>query len=51
MPGFSGALTDPQIVALAGYVRAHFSRRPPWTDVAAVLADVRRGEAQAKEAP
>jgi len=45
MPGFSGALTDPQIVALVEYVRAHFSRRPPWPNVAQTLAVLRGKEA------
>lgn len=51
MPGFSGTLTDPQIVALTEYVRTHYSRRPPWTGVAAALADIRHKQAPAKEAP
>jgi mono/diheme cytochrome c family protein len=42
MPGFSGALTDRQIVALATYVRAHFSDRPQWPDVAGTLMQIRR---------
>lgn len=51
MPGFSGALTDPQIVALATYVRSHYSRQPAWPNVAAALADVRRRQTPAMEAP
>jgi mono/diheme cytochrome c family protein len=42
MPGFSGALTDDQIVALAGYVRAHFSSKPQWSGIAERLAQARR---------
>ncbi|HZT24255.1 MAG TPA: cytochrome c [Pseudolabrys sp.] len=37
MPGFAGALTDAQIIALAAYVRAQFSRAGPWTHVAETL--------------
>jgi mono/diheme cytochrome c family protein len=51
MPGFSGALTDPQIVALATYVRSHYSRQPAWPNVAAALADVRRRPSPAMETP
>jgi mono/diheme cytochrome c family protein len=51
MPGFSGALTDPQIVALVDYVRAHYSRGQAWPNIAATLADVRRNPTPAMEAP
>ena len=51
MPGFSGALTDPQIVALATYVRSHYSRQPAWPNVAAALADVRRRPSPVMETP
>ena len=51
MPGFSGALTDPQIVALATYVRSHYSRQPAWPNVAAALADVRHRQTPAMESP
>jgi mono/diheme cytochrome c family protein len=33
MPAFDGTLTDAQIVALASYVRAHYSRQPAWTGI------------------
>jgi mono/diheme cytochrome c family protein len=42
MPGFSGALTDRQIVALATYARAHFSDKPQWSDIAGTLTKIRR---------
>ena len=42
MPGFSTALTDAQIVALATYVRGHFSDKPQWTGIDARLAQARR---------
>jgi mono/diheme cytochrome c family protein len=30
MPGFAGSLTDPQVAALLGYLRARFTDRPAW---------------------
>jgi mono/diheme cytochrome c family protein len=33
MPGFANSLTDAQIAALAGYVRARYSDKPAWTDI------------------
>lgn len=51
MPGFSGALTDPQIVALLSYVRGQFSRQPDWSDVAGTLATVRRQRPPRTETP
>lgn len=51
MPGFSGALTDPQIVALADYVRAHYSRGQAWPNIAATLAAIRSNPTPAMEAP
>jgi len=40
MPGFGGALTDAQIVAVVEYMRARFSDAPSWTDVAATLSGI-----------
>lgn len=51
MPGFSGALTDQQIVAVASYVRAHFSRKPPWGDIASVLKSIRQKARPRTEVP
>ena len=42
MPGFAGALTDAQIVAVVEYMRARFCDGARWTDVAATLADIKR---------
>lgn len=42
MPGFRGALTDAQLVAVIEYVRARFSDRPPWNDVERTVSDVAR---------
>lgn len=51
MPGFSGALTDQQIVAVVSYVRAHFSQKPPWTDIASVLKSIRQNAQARTEKP
>ena len=51
MPGFSGALTDPQIVALADYVRKHYSRGQAWPNIAAALAEIRSNPTPVMEAP
>jgi mono/diheme cytochrome c family protein len=46
MPGFAGAMNDAQIVALARYLRARFSDKGPWTDIAKSIHDTRnRGRA------
>jgi mono/diheme cytochrome c family protein len=37
MPGFAGALTDQQVAALAGYVRARYTGLPAWPDVDATI--------------
>lgn len=42
MPGFAGTLTDPQIVALAAYVRSRFSDKPPWSGVDTTLSSLRQ---------
>ena len=41
MPGFSGALTDEQLVELIGYLRSRFSDKPPWSDIAKDVRDAR----------
>jgi mono/diheme cytochrome c family protein len=43
MPGFGNALTDRQLVELLAYLRSRFSDKPPWTDVAQTIGEVRRG--------
>lgn len=45
MPGFGDALTDPQLIALVTYIRAHFTGRPAWPDIASYLSRM-RGEDQ-----
>jgi mono/diheme cytochrome c family protein len=41
MPGFRGAFTAAQTAALVRYVRARYSRAPPWPDVEATVDKVR----------
>ncbi len=41
MPGYAGAMGDAQVVALARYLRTHFTSRPPWPDLPAVVARAR----------
>lgn len=33
MPGFAGVLSDAQVVALAAYLRGHFTDRVAWTEI------------------
>jgi mono/diheme cytochrome c family protein len=51
MPSFSGALTDPQIEALADYVRTQYSRGGRWTNVAPTLAKMRQQQTPTMESP
>lgn len=46
MPGFDGALTDAQIVELATWMRARFTRKAPWHDVEETLRQARRHGAE-----
>ncbi|HXS52329.1 MAG TPA: cytochrome c [Usitatibacter sp.] len=49
MPGFAGAMSDAQVVALSSYLRARFTNRPPWPDLESVVAKARKeGERVAK---
>ncbi len=45
MPGFAGVLTDAQVAALLGYMRANFSDRPVWTGIESRVAKARNGGA------
>lgn len=38
MPGFAGALTEEQLVALASYLRERFAGLEPWADIGDVVA-------------
>ena len=42
MPGFGNALSDADIAALAAYLRASRTAQPPWTDLPAAVAAVRK---------
>jgi mono/diheme cytochrome c family protein len=42
MPGFAGALTDEQVVALARYLRSDFAKGPPWRDIEDEVRKARR---------
>ncbi len=44
MPGFGAVLTDDQVLALATYLRSHFSRGPAWTGIEAELREARQRE-------
>jgi mono/diheme cytochrome c family protein len=41
MPGFANAMDDHQVAALAHYLRAHFTDKPPWTDIDKSISDAR----------
>jgi len=43
MPGFAGAFSDQQLSALLAYLRARFSDKPQWTDIAKEVRDARTG--------
>jgi mono/diheme cytochrome c family protein len=49
MPGFYGAFTDEQVAALVSYLRASYTDRPQWTDIAREVRNVRQSYAQARE--
>lgn len=42
MPGFAGELTDTQVIALVDYLRARFTDRPAWTEVAERVKEIRQ---------
>ncbi|HYZ40866.1 MAG TPA: cytochrome c [Stellaceae bacterium] len=44
MPGFADILTDQQVAALVAYIRARFTERPAWSDVAARVRHIRSGK-------
>jgi nicotinate dehydrogenase subunit B len=41
--GFAEALTDAQVRELMAYIREHFGRAPPWSDVDEELREIREG--------
>jgi mono/diheme cytochrome c family protein len=44
MPGFAAGMTNHQLVALAAYLRAHFSNKGAWADIAKSVGDARASE-------
>jgi mono/diheme cytochrome c family protein len=44
MPGFAGTMNDAQVLALARYLRSHFTDKNPWSDIEGSLRDARSGE-------
>jgi mono/diheme cytochrome c family protein len=42
MPGFAGMLSDQQVIDLVGYLRAHFSNKPAWSDIEALVREGRQ---------
>jgi mono/diheme cytochrome c family protein len=43
MPGYSATLSDEQLIALLAYLRARFSDKPQWTDIAKEVRDATTG--------
>lgn len=41
MPGFAGAMSDMQVVALAAWLRARFTGEPPWGDLERAVREAR----------
>jgi mono/diheme cytochrome c family protein len=46
MPGFDGALSDRQILELAAWMRARFTRKGPWPDLEEALRKARKHGAE-----
>lgn len=44
MPGFAAGMSDDQVAALLIYLRARFSKQPPWAGIATTIADARRSQ-------
>ncbi len=42
MPAFRGALDDTQLASLIAFLRARFSRAPPWQDIGGEVAKAKR---------
>jgi mono/diheme cytochrome c family protein len=53
MPGFAAAISDAQLIALARYLRAHFTDKEPWRDMENSLREARSAAraATARSAP
>jgi mono/diheme cytochrome c family protein len=39
MPGFAGAMNEPQLVSLLQYLRSRFSDAPPWSDLEEIVQE------------
>lgn len=46
MPGFAGVLTEAQTIALLGYLRSHFTDKPPWLGVEQAVRRVTQGQVE-----
>jgi mono/diheme cytochrome c family protein len=46
MPGYNGAMTQDQIVALLNYLRSHFTDKPAWSNATQIVADTLSGKTQ-----
>lgn len=44
MPGFAAAMSNAELVALAGYLRAHFSDKGPWNNIENNVRDARNSQ-------
>jgi mono/diheme cytochrome c family protein len=42
MPAFGESLTDRQIADIAAYLRARYTDKPPWPDLAGTVAQIRK---------
>jgi mono/diheme cytochrome c family protein len=51
MPGFAASLSDAQMIALANYLRAHFSHKGPWSDVEDDVRAARNARSLATTSP
>lgn len=51
MPGFAAAMNDAQLVALAHYLRAHFTDKEPWSDIEKSLREARSAAREASTRP
>lgn len=45
MPGFAASMTDAQVGSLLAYLRARFSKQPPWSNVDQAIAVARQAQA------
>jgi mono/diheme cytochrome c family protein len=53
MPGFANTMNDAQLLALARYLRSHFTDKDPWSEIEESLRDARSDQraATARSAP